>query len=212
MMLNNHGIATLLSSRPRNPESASTPEIPVVDPQKSHPLRKHRIVPATPDRADRTSFSSTKESDTGGPQSFTNSKTSSYLRWEVGASDTEEAIDDTASFVSTESPSPVELLPEEAKMLNPQSTLHGLVCPCDSFRGWKNISIGGKVASKSFGDLRRLALRWDWEQSEEQAKKLNIPLHVTPDLKKKDGTYLPGQSPFEKLPMELLGKSSHLSF
>jgi hypothetical protein len=91
-------------------------------------------------------------------------------------------------------------------MLNPQSTLHGLVCPCDSFRGWKNISIGGKVASKSFGDLRRLALRWDWEQNEEQAKRVNMPLHITSDLKARDGTYLPGQSPFERLPMELLGE------
>jgi hypothetical protein len=201
-------VTTVLSSRPRNTVSASTPEIPSAGPQKihPHPSRNHRIAPALPDRADRTSFSSTKESDTGVAQSFTNSKTSSYLRWEVGVSGSDEAIDDTVSSTSGGSNSPVELLPEETNMLNPQSTLHGLVCPCDSFRGWKNISIGGKVASKSFGDLRRLALRWDWEANDEQTRKLNIPVYVTPDLKKRDGTFLPGQSPFEKLPMELLGE------
>jgi hypothetical protein len=162
-------------------------------------------VPAFPEREDRTSFSSTKESDTGVAQSFTNSKTSSYLRWEVLTAGSEEAIDDTFSTPSGGN-TPVEMLPEEVTMLNPQSTLHGLVCPCDSFRGWKNISIGGKVASKSFGDLRRLALRWDWDTHDEQTKMVTSPLLLTPDLKKRDGTFLPGQSPFERLPMELLGE------
>ena len=212
MMPSDHPVTTVLSSRPRNPVSVSTPDIPSVDSQKSHLSRKQRIAPALADRADRTSFSSTKESDTGVAQSFTNSKTSSYLRWEVGVSGSDEAIDDTVSSTSGGSNSPVELLPEETNMLNPQSTLHGLVCPCDSFRGWKNISIGGKVASKSFGDLRRLALRWDWEANDEQTKQFNIPLHVGPDLKKRDGTFLPGQSPFEKLPMELLGELFPLHF
>jgi len=181
------------------------PEIPCVDHQKAHPLRKHCIAAAFPDRADRTSFSSTKESDTGVAQSFTNSKTSSYLRWEVGVSGSEEAIDDTASIQSGET-AVVEEQPEEITMLNPQSTLHGLVCPCDSFRGWKSISLGGKVASKSFGDLRRQALRWDWEPNEEQMKKTSAaPLRLSNDMKKTDGPFLPGKSPFERLPMELLG-------
>lgn len=202
MMPCDHGVATELSSRPRNPDSASTSEISIANREHKAARSLHQHLPQ---REDRTSFSSTKESDTGIAQSFTNSKTSSYLRWEVGASPPEDAIDDAST--SGGSNSPEELLPEETKtMLNPQSTLHGLVCPCDSFRGWKNISIGGKVASKSFGDLRRLALRWDWEQNEEQARKANIPLHLTSDLRARDGTYLPGQSPFERLPMELLGE------
>lgn len=195
-------------SRPRQPES---PEFPPTDPQKSHSLRSHRIIPipALADRADRTSFSSTKESDTGVAQSFTDSKTSSYLRWEIGPSESEEAIDDAVS-VNSGLTTPVEKIPEESTMLNPQSTLHGLVCPCDSFRGWKNISIGGKVASKSFGDLRRLAMRWDWEANDVVSKKAAVPLISTSTVKKVDGTFLPGQSPFERLPMELLGEFPHI--
>jgi hypothetical protein len=190
----------LLPSRPRQPESQSNPELPTIDIQKPlHPVRKHRIAPPLADRADRTSFSSTKESDTGIAQSFTDSKTSSYLRWEVGLPGAEDAIDDDLSVASGLQ------TPVEAAMLNPQSTLHGVVCPCDSFRGWKSISIGGKVASKSFGDLRRLALRWDWEARDERPRKAIVPLE-TPAGTKVDGTFLPGQSPFERLPMELLGE------
>lgn len=197
--------ALLLPSRSRQPESLSNPELPAIDIQKPlHPVRKHRIaaplVPPLVDRADRTSFSSTKESDTGVAQSFTDSKTSSYLRWEVSLPGAEEAIDDDISVASGLEP------PVEADMLNPQSTLHGVVCPCDSFRGWKSISIGGKVASKSFGDLRRLALRWDWEARDERPRKTIAPLEVPAGAKKVDGTFLPGQSPFERLPMELLGE------
>lgn len=181
------------------------PETPSIDLQKHHTLRKHCIAATFPDRADRTSFSSTKESDTGVAQSFTNSKTSSYLRWEFGVSGSEEAIDDTASIRSGESPE-IELPPDEITMLNPQSTLHGLVCPCDSFRGWKNISLGGKVASKSFSDLRRLALRWEWEPNEQQTKNVSVSQLATTDFKRRDGSFLAGKSPFERLPMELLGE------
>lgn len=203
-------VSSALPSRPQQPESAPASEIPVVDPHNPHPVRKHRVGPALADRADRTSFSSTKESNTGVAQSFTDSKTSSYLRWEIGSSGSEDAIDDGSS-IGSEVESPVERLPEEPIMLNPQSTLHGLVCPCDSFRGWKNISIGGKVASKSFGDLRRLAMRWDWETSDDRGKKVVVPLLSPTGVKKIDGTFLPGQSPFERLPMELLGEFSSFS-
>lgn len=202
----NHPVASVLASRPRNRVSASNPETPSLDTQIPHPLRKHRIAPALPDRVDRTSFSSTKESDTGVAQSFTNTKTSSYLRWEVGVSGSEEAIDDTIS-INSGVQTPVEQLPQESDMLSPDGSVQGLVCPCDSFRGWKNISIGGKIASKSFGDLRRLALRWDWEPHGEPTKKVNVPLlTATPGLRRRDGAFSSGESPLEKLPMELLGE------
>lgn len=93
-------------------------------------------------------------------------------------------------------------------MLNPQSTLHGLVCPCDGFKGWKSISVGGKIASKSFGDLNKLRMRWDWE-STAMSKVDKMDLGGTEEVavaKVEEGRYPAGQSPFEMLPMELLGK------
>jgi hypothetical protein len=53
----------------------------------------------TPDRADRTSFSSIKESNSGIAQSFTTSKTSSYLRNQYSTDniDDEDAIIDESS-------------------------------------------------------------------------------------------------------------------
>jgi hypothetical protein len=44
---------------------------------------------------------------------------------------------------------------------NPHSMLYGFVCPCYSFKGWKGISIKGRIASKSFGDLKGLGMRYD---------------------------------------------------
>jgi hypothetical protein len=114
-------------------------------------------------------------------------------------------IDDTSSSGSV---TPVlERKPRfggDIGMLNPQSALHGLVCPCDGFKGWKSISIHGKTASKSFGDLRSLALRWDWESN---TTKKEEKLHLAQTGKNADGKYAAGQSPFEKLLTELLGKS-----
>jgi len=164
--------------------------------------KKHSITPPTSDRVDRTSFSSIKENNTGVAQSFTDSKTSSYLRHEFDLNGSEDAIDDTNSSGSitpvSERKSGLEM---DIKMLNPQSALNGFVCPCDGFRGWKGISIGGKTASKSFGDLRSLAMRWDWESN----VKSKSTAAARSDSKKVDGKYAAGQSPFEKLPTELLG-------
>jgi hypothetical protein len=164
----------------------------------------------TTDRLDRTSFSSIKESNSGVAQSFTDSKTSSYLRHELLSPGAEEAIfDDTSSGSRT---------PEEGAtgaqrlgggmLTNPQSLLHGFVCPCDGFRGWKGISIKGKVASKSFGDLRALG-RWDWDVTDEKSSaRVEEMEGVEIQVKKGkvDPKTLPGQSPLESLPMELLGK------
>ena len=93
-------------------------------------------------------------------------------------------------------------------MLNPQSTLHGLVCPCDGFKGWKSISVGGKIASRSFGDLNRLRMRWDWETTAtSKMEKMDLDGTVeVPAAKVDEGRYPAGRSPFERLPMELLRK------
>lgn len=132
----------------------------------------------TTDRVDRTSFSSIKESPSGIAQSFTTSKTSSYLRPED-----EEAVADGL------------VTPPSGPMTNPGSALHGFVCPCEGFRGWKAISIRGKVASKSFGDLRQLGKGFDWEVKSGGGEV----------RKRVEGRAEAGQSRLEKLPMELLG-------
>jgi len=168
--------------------------------------KKHTITPPTSDRVDRTSFSSIKENHTGVAQSFTDSKVSSFLRHEFELSGTEQAIVDDASS-GTVTP-PIETAEGgEIRMLHPESALHGFICPCDGFRGWKTISLGGKPASKSFGDLRSLARRWEWDATIDKIPEKTAPdVDESLDLKKVDGRYPAGQSPFERLPVELLGE------
>lgn len=166
--------------------------------------KKHTVAPPTSDRVDRTSFSSIKENNTGVAQSFTDSKTSSYLRHEYSQNGSEDAILDDATSSGCVTPV-LERKPgleREFAMLNPQSALHGFVCPCDGFRGWKGISIGGKTASKSIGDLRSLAMRWEWDSG---IKEKNSKISHEGAAKKVGGKYPPGQSPLERLPTELLG-------
>jgi hypothetical protein len=153
----------------------------------------------TADRVDRTSFSSIKESQSGTAQSFTDSKTSSYLRNQLGS---EEAIDDAPSGIATPESGEIGKL-----LLNPCNNC-GFVCPCDGFRGWKGISIRGKVASKSFGDLKGLGKggRWEWEvKNEVDEMDMDEGLEVVMKGKRRrDGRHPAGQSPLETLPTELL--------
>jgi hypothetical protein len=84
--------------------------------------------------------------------------------------------------------------------------LHGFVCPCDGFRGWKGISVRGRVASKSFGDLKGLGMRWDWESENGVEDRMDrMDLDEKPLVKIK-GRWPAGQSPLESLPIELLGE------
>jgi hypothetical protein len=92
-------------------------------------------------------------------------------------------------------------------LTNPQSVLHGFVCPCDSFKGWKGISIKGRIASKSYSDLKGLGMRYDWETR--GGDKMDVDVEEkTKKIVKIKGRFPAGQSPFERLPMELLGKLS----
>jgi hypothetical protein len=117
----------------------------------------------------------------------------------------EDAIDDPDSGSTTPVGNRSEV--QMVGMLNPQSTLHGFVCPCDGFKGWKSISVGGKIASKSFGDLAKLRMGWDWEtksKAKEEKMEADGVVEKTPIVE--EGKYPARQSPFERLPMELLGK------
>jgi hypothetical protein len=163
-------------------------------------------VPPTTDRVDRTSFSSIKESRSGGvAQTFTDSKTSSYLRNQVTSADS-DGVDEDAILDDASSGSKTPERREEAKgmITNPHSVLHGFVCPCDSFKGWKSISVKGKIASKSFGDLKGLGMRYDWEAR--ARNRMDVDGEEKKLMVKVKGRYPAGKSPSEMLPMELLGE------
>ncbi len=173
--------------------TSTSPVAPRVKPTTSilNSLRKHTATPPTSDRQERTSFASFKEDRSEIAQSFIDSKTSSYARAQ------EEAIDDSASIYSNnfEQRSRHELeLNAPMAMTNPSSVLNGFICPCEGFRGWKQISVGGRAASRSFGDLRILSKGFTWESS---------PSKGTTGKKPKNDA---GQAMLEKLPMELLGE------
>jgi hypothetical protein len=175
-------IASIALMLPTRREVTSSPSA-----NTSH---KHTITPPTSDRVDRVSFSSVKEnSNTSVTQSFTVSKTSSYLHHQFQYADTEaeEAIFEDA-------PSSGVTTPENGV------TGRGFACPCDGFGGWKQTSIRGKIASKSFRDLKNLEMDWDWESKmgKKDAEKMGSV------VRKEEQRYAPGMSPLEELPMELL--------
>jgi hypothetical protein len=194
---------SMLPQRPRR-VPLFPPALSIANTDGANKNSKYSIPPPTSDRIDRTSFSSIKESNSGGKQSFTDSKTSSYLRNEYSLTGDEYAIDDPDSGTAT----PVQQPREMVGMLNPQSTLHGFVCPSDAFKGWKSISVGGKIASKSFGDLTKLRMIWDWDTTVmTKEEDINVDLVTKKEVVPVDeGRYPAGRSPFEMLPMELLGK------
>ncbi|KAI9737619.1 MAG: hypothetical protein M1818_005623 [Claussenomyces sp. TS43310] len=84
--------------------------------------------------------------------------------------------------------------PGMTPLTNPSSMLHGFVCPCEGFQGWKAITVGGKKASKSFSDLRASAKGFSWEPPTVDAVR----------ERKKDSRNGAGASPFERLPIEIL--------
>ena len=139
-----------------------------------------------PEAMGRSSFCSVREHDSDLPQTFTSSKVSSYSK-------AHEAIFDVSSS-STGSTGDMTEVQFHPPLTHPHSKLHGYFYPSDSFRGWKQISVRGKAASRSFSDLQVLNLEW------------NSP----PTLAKERKKYRPGESPLECLPYELLSKCLHL--
>lgn len=142
------------------------------------------VRPDTPDRVSRSSFSSIRENDSDLAQSFTTSKITSLTNDEAVEDHSPQGTpsQEKASMVETQFYRP---------LTRPDSKLLGYIAPADSFTGWKQINVKGKLASKSFGDLQALNFSWT----------------STPKRPRKKGTYPPGEAPFEKLPIELLSKS-----
>ena len=151
--------------------------------------------PSTPDRVSRSSFSSIREHDNTLPQTFSQSKVSSY----IGA-DSDEAIDDSTTTSPPATPGSSSSSAARAlnmiqtqfqpPVTNPNSRLLGYWTPADSFQGWKGIGLKGKLASKSFGDLQVLHQVFS-----------NPPPRPT-----KRGQDRPGHAPIERLPTEILSK------
>ncbi|KND94271.1 F-box protein [Tolypocladium ophioglossoides CBS 100239] len=130
------------------------------------------------DTGSRSSFSSVRENDDGLAQTFTRSKVSSYT----------EAPEDVFDE------SPTSELPQpsfQPPLTQPHSRLHGFWYPPDSFKGWKEIPIKGKLASRSCEDIQKMRITWE-----------DSP---TPPPKLQAGSHAPGSSPLEMLPGEILG-------
>lgn len=125
----------------------------------------------------RSSFSSVRENDDGLAQTFTRSKISSYIE---GA---EEVFDESPT---AEIPQPTF----QAPVTQPHSKLHGFWYPADGFKGWKEISIKGKTASRSCEDLHKLHMTWDTP---------------APLVRKTSDVYPTSTAPLERLPSEVLG-------
>lgn len=129
----------------------------------------------------RSSFSSIREDDTELAQAFTASKVSSYSHHQ------EQAVDDSSLPLGTM----VQHADFFPPVTRPDSRLHGNWFPADNFKGWKQINVRGRLASRSFNDLSALSLSWT--------------THVVPAVKKRRSSANdPGQAPIERLPVEIL--------
>ena len=131
--------------------------------------------------ASRSSFSSVRENDDDLAQTFTRSKVSSYSHAEAVFDDSPA----TSPFIEKAQPT------FQPPLTRPHSKLHGFWVPPDSFKGWREIPVKGKKASRSCEDLHKLHMTWTPQS--------------TP-VKKAPHTYLAGSSPLEQLPPEILGK------
>ncbi|KFG80730.1 Leucine Rich Repeat domain protein [Metarhizium anisopliae] len=132
------------------------------------------------DTASRSSFSSVRENDDGLAQTFTRSKVSSYI-------EAPEDVFDESPISELSQPS------FQAPLTQPHSKLHGFWYPPDSFKGWREIPIKGKKASRSFDDLRKLDMSWE-----------SPPASPAPVKRHHTGSYAIGDAPLERLPSEVL--------
>ncbi|ATY64158.1 Leucine Rich Repeat domain, partial [Cordyceps militaris] len=133
--------------------------------------------PSVSEATSRSSFSSVRENDDGFAQTFTRSKISSYT-------ETPEDVFDE---------SPIAEVPQAVfrpALTNPGSKLHGFWFPAEGFKGWREIPIKGRIASRSSDDLRKLHMTWD-----NPAPKITEP---------PVGVYPPSAAPLESLPSEIL--------
>lgn len=186
-------------------------------PLRQETLKKTLEPVPTMDRDERSSFASFKEDRGAVAQSFLDSPISSYALQCDNAIDDDSEFDTSntnsgaASPISATSSNPVDELVAQQKakekaemgtkvlatpLTNPATNLHAFVCPADGFRGWKEIPVHGRLASRSFSDLRIFNNQgFTWE-----------PKPIRPAPKRTASRFAPGDAPFEKMPVEILSK------
>ena len=145
------------------------------------------VSPPATDTANRSSFSSVRENDDGLAQTFTHSKVSSYTQV------AEEVFDESPGFEPSQQPF------FQPPLTRPHSKLNGFLYPADSFKGWREIPLKGKKASRSCEDLHKLHMTWSLPVPAVSAV---ATVAVDPPV---------GRSRLEVLPSEILGKTSTLN-
>lgn len=160
----------------------------------------------------RTSFSSIREQTVSGlAQTFTQSRISSLAGRRGGAVSPTSPTDETAVFDDGAS---YEDLDDDGDFVppltKPASRLNAVWYPSVAgLRGWKKISLRGKLASRSFEDLRQAGLGvWDdpadaWDCNGDSAD-------VQTQAEAQDA--VAGLAPFERLPAEILASIIGLLF
>lgn len=139
----------------------------------------------------RSSFSSTREDDTDLAQAFTSSKVSSYIHQYQHQDQQDQTVEDPPRLQLPSLGAMVQQADFFPPVTRPDSRLHGNWFPGDNFKGWKQINVKGRLASRSFSDLASLSLAWT--------------SHALPVVKKRrpSGNH-PGDAPIERLPLEIL--------
>jgi hypothetical protein len=108
------------------------------------------------------------------------------------------------SFVDTHIEEPPREQPKPVSTVPDMQQAPDFCCPCGGFLGWKQIRLGGKRVSRSYGDLRALGNMqpkgWAWEAP-------TVTYFERKTLPPKQQKPHPGTSAIEKLPPEVLGKT-----
>lgn len=154
----------------------------------------YKCKPADPDQSSvsdapknangRSSFSSIREDDQDLAQAFTTSKVSVYAQHHEDVVDDDHLqLPSLGTMVSQ-----ADFFPPVTR---PDSRLHGNWFPAENFKGWKQINVKGRLASRSFSDLSSINLAWTAHAN-------------TAFQRRRSSENLPGCAPIEKLPLELL--------
>lgn len=169
--------------------------------------------PSASEATSRSSFSSVRENDDGLAQTFTRSKISSYIETPEDVFDDESpSAEEPLSSTSSTNQSGFQAPP----LTQPNSRLHGFWYPAQGFRGWREIPIKGKTASRSCEDLHKMHMTWDKPAPLPTTAEAEAHVDADGDVllvpAKMDGDVYPtSTAPLERLPSEVLGKLTLIS-
>lgn len=114
------------------------------------------------------------------------------------------------SFVDTQSPPSQNAQSKTAKTaVHVHTETPDFCCPCGTFRGWKQIQLGGRKQSRSYSDLRLLGSAhskgWAWEVENKRPTLEVNEVKEEEEVPKVKGR---GRARLEMLPVEILGKKA----